>query len=220
MRPLRERARRAAKNRMALTQTINIVESAPSIHHVLRTGEKVKNWNIIVTVAPGPGRESRLLRQLLRMGYFEPTEFKYVCLGHIEDAVQFLETLRAGRENDEPWLADLRRAIPVEQTFSFTPENLTGQLKQGVTPFVARMTEGTFYVRLERRGLLGQVMSQDVERQVGEHLRALAGVSGKPLRVSFTNPDYVVAAETVGTQCGIALFDRAFRERFPFVLPH
>ena len=104
----------------------------------------MKNWNMIVTVAAGPGRESRLLRQLRRIDYFEPTEFKYVCLGHIEDAIQFLETLRAGRENDEPWLADLRRAIPVEQIFSFTPETLTGQLKQGVTPFVARMTGGHF----------------------------------------------------------------------------
>jgi tRNA(Ser,Leu) C12 N-acetylase TAN1 len=186
----------------------------------LRTGEKVRNWNVIVTVAPGPGRQSRLLRQLRRLGYFEPTEFKNVCLGQVEDAAQFLETLRMGRENDEPWLADLGRAIPVEQTFFFTPETLAEQLKQGIMPFVARMREGTFHVRLERRGLLGQVMSQEVERQAGEHLQTLAEAAGKRLQVSFANADYVVAAETVGTQCGIALFDRAFRERYPFVVPH
>ena len=186
----------------------------------MRTGEKVRNWNVIITVAQGPGRESRLLRQLHCLGYFERTEFKNVCLGQVEDVAQFLETLRVGRENGEPWLADLGRAIPVEQTFSFTPETLTEQLKQGTVPFVPRMTEGTFHVRLERRGLLGQVMSQEVERQVGEHLQALAEVAGKRLRVSFVNADYVVAAETVGTQCGIALLDRAFRERYPFVLPH
>jgi adenylyl- and sulfurtransferase ThiI len=66
-------------------------------------------------------------------------------------------------------------------------------------PLVARMTEGTFHVRLERRGLLGQVMSQEVERQVGEHLQALAEAAGKRLQVSFTNADYVVAVETIGT---------------------
>jgi len=180
----------------------------------------VKNWNVIITVAAGPGHESRVLRQLRRLGDFEPTEFKYVCLGHIEDATWFLETLRTGRKNDEPWLADLARAIPVEQTFSFSPKTLTEQLKQGVVPFAVRMTEGTFYVRVERRGLLGQVMSQEVERQVGEHLQTLAEEAGKQLRVSFADPDYVVAAETVGTQCVIALFDRAFRARFPSVLPH
>jgi tRNA(Ser,Leu) C12 N-acetylase TAN1 len=180
----------------------------------------VKNWNVIVTIVAGPGHESRLLGRLRRLGDFERTEFKYVCLGDIEDMAQFLELLRTARENGERWVIDLARAIPVEQTFSFTPETLTEQLKQAATPFVARMAEGTFYVRMERRGLLGQVMSQDVERQVGEHLQKLAEMAAKHLHVSFTDPDYIVAAETIGTQCGIALFDRAFRERFPFVVPH
>lgn len=179
----------------------------------------MKNWNVIVTVVPGPGRESHLLRQFRRLGQFEPTEFKDVCVGRIEDVAQFLETLRIGRENNEPWLADLGRVIPIEQTFPFVPQTLTEQLKQAVAPFVARMTEGTFHVRLERRGLLGQVMSQEVERQVGEHLCALAEVAGKRLQVSFTEADYVVVAETVGNQCGIALLDRPLRERYPFVLP-
>ena len=115
----------------------------------------MKNWNVIVTVVPGPGRESHLLRQFRRLGQFEPTEFKDVCVGRIEDVAQFLETLRIGRENNEPWLADLGRVIPIEQTFPFVPQTLTEQLKQAVAPFVARMTEGTFHVRLERRGLLG-----------------------------------------------------------------
>jgi hypothetical protein len=75
-------------------------------------------------------------------------------------------------------------------------------------------------VRLERRGVLGQVMSQEVERKVGEHLKTVAEAAGKQLQVSFASADYIVAAETVGTECGIALFDRAFSERFPFVLPH
>jgi len=180
----------------------------------------VKNWNVVVTVVPGPGRQARLLGQLRRLGDFERTEFKNVCLGHVEDAAQFLEALRFARENGKPWIADLARVIPVEQTFSFTPETLTGQLKQAVVPFVARMTEGSFYVRLERRGLLGQVMSQEVEREVGEHLQALAEAAGKRLQVSFANADYVVAVETIGAQGGITLLDRTFRERFPFVLPH
>lgn len=178
----------------------------------------MKNWNVIVTVAPGPGRESRLLREFRRVGYFQPTEFKDVCIGHVEDAAEFLETLRTARENDEPWLSDLARAIPVEKTFLFTPDNLAEQLKQEAAPFVARMDAGSFYVRLERRGLLGRVMSQEVERQVGGHLVALAKAAGKELRVSFTDADYIVAAETVGSQCGLALLDRPLRERYPFVL--
>ena len=97
----------------------------------------MRDWNVLVTVAPGPGRKCRLLRRLRGLGSFEPTEFKNVCLGNVEDRTQFLETLRVGRQNDEPWLADLARAIPVEQTFSFTPENLTEQMKQATAPLEA-----------------------------------------------------------------------------------
>src|SRR5690242_18207658 len=127
----------------------------------LDTGEKVKNWNVIVTVVPGPGRESRLLGQLRRPGYFERTEFKNVCLGEAEAGAQCRGALQLGRHNSERGLAALGRVIPVEQTCLFTPEPLTGQLKQAVSPLVARIAEGTFYVRLERRGLLGQVMGQE-----------------------------------------------------------
>ena len=58
-----------------------------------------------------------------------------------------------------------------------------------------------------------------MERQVGEHLCALAEMAGKRLQVSFTEADYVVVAETVGNECGIALLDLPLRERYPFVLP-
>lgn len=155
-----------------------------------------------------------------RLGHFERTEFKNVCSGYVEDTAQFLEELQAAHKNNESWVADLGRVIPVEQTFSFTPETLISQLKQAVVPLVSRMTEGSFHVRLERRGLQDQVMSQEIEREVGEHLQALAEAAGKQLQVSFTNADYIVAVETMGTQCGITLLDHTFRERFPFVLPH
>lgn len=180
----------------------------------------MRSWNVIVTVMPGPGRQSRLLERLRRLGHFERTEFKNVCSGYVEDTAHFLEELQAAHKNNESWIADLGHVIPVEQTFSFTPETLISQLKQAVVPLVPSMTEGSFHVRLERRGLHDQVMSQEVEREVGEHLQALAEAAGKRVQVSFANADYIVAVETIGTQCGITLLDRTFRERFPFVLPH
>ena len=82
----------------------------------------MRDWNVLVTVAPGPGRKSRLLRRLRASAGFEPTEFKNVCLGNVEDRTQFLETLRVGRENSEPWLADLARAIRSSKPFHSLPK--------------------------------------------------------------------------------------------------
>jgi tRNA(Ser,Leu) C12 N-acetylase TAN1 len=101
--------------------------------------------------------------------------------------------------------------------FSFTPDTLAEQLKAATAPFVARLTDGSFCVRLERRGLQGQVPSADVERTVGEHVHGLAERAGLAMRTEFADPDFVIAAETLGTECGVALIPRALRERYPFV---
>jgi hypothetical protein len=82
----------------------------------------MRDWNVLVTAAPGPGRKFRLLRRLRGLGSFEPTEFKNVCLGNVEDRTQFLETLRVGRQNDEPWLADLARASRSSKPFHSLPK--------------------------------------------------------------------------------------------------
>lgn len=177
----------------------------------------MKNWNIIVTAAPGPGREHHLLRELSRLGEFHPTEFKDVCIGRVEDIGRFLEAIRLAASEGAEWVRDLGRAIPVGQTFHFTPETLAGQLKEAAAPLLQSMGDGTFYVRLERRGLIGQVMSPEVEREVADYLLTLAENQGKRLRVSFEDADYVVAAETLGNECGVALLGRELRQRYPFV---
>jgi hypothetical protein len=36
-------------------------------------------------------------------------------------------------------------------------------------------------------------------------------------RTRFADPDYVLAAETAGAECGVTLLSRVLRERYPFV---
>lgn len=175
------------------------------------------NWNIIVTSLPGSGCEYRLLHELRAMGKFHMTEFKDVCLGYVEDVTNFLEAIRQAAEEGAPWVKDMGRVIPVEKTFHFTPETLAEQLKEAVTPYVGRISGWTFHVRLERRGLIGQVISPEVERSVADHLFALAEKEGRQLTASFEDADYIVAAETVGHECGVALLARDLRQRYPFV---
>lgn len=175
------------------------------------------NWNIIVTSLPGSECEYRLLHELRAMGKFHMTEFKDVCTGYVEDVTNFLETVRQAEEDGAPWVKDLGRVIPIEQTFHFTPETLTEQLKEAVAPYVSRISGGTFHVRLERRGLIGQVISPEVERSIADYLFALAEKEGWQLMTSFKNADYIIAAETIGHECGVALLPRDLRQRYSFV---
>lgn len=151
------------------------------------------------------------------MGKFHTTEFKDVCIGYVEDVTNFLEAVRQAEAEGAHWVKELGWVIPVEKAFHFTPETLVEQLKEAVTPYISRISGGMFYVRLERRGLIGQVISPEVERSVADHLFALAEKEGHEVMASFKDADYIVAAETVGHECGVTLLARDLRQRYFFV---
>jgi len=181
----------------------------------------MEGWNIVITVIPGPDNEPRLLHGLRRLGAFRRSHFKDVLIGHHPmDVAGFLSALKQAREADEAWVRPLARVIPVEHIFRFTADTLAQQFKQWAASVVSRMTGGScFHVRLERRGMEGLVDTPRVEREVADQVFARAEELGKPLSVSFSDPDYIIAAETLGDECGVALLDRELRHRFPFVQP-
>jgi tRNA(Ser,Leu) C12 N-acetylase TAN1 len=174
-------------------------------------------WNVLVTVQPGSGHEHQLLGALSQFGRFHATTFRDVCIGTVEDVGKFLQAIRLAAEANKPWTVRLGRVIPVETTFSFTLETLGECLKRAAAPFVERMTSGSFLVRLERRGFEGRIRSQAVEQEVAGHLFEIAAQQGKTLRTDFDDPDYIVVAETLGQECGVALLTRDIRSRYPFV---
>lgn len=173
---------------------------------------------MLVTFVPGPGNWPRLRGALSRFGRFRATPFRGVCVGRVEDPWSFLEALRAAREAQAPWTRALARAIPISCSFEFAPETLAAQLCEAVADFAACM-QGSFHVRLERRGLSGVVDSPAIERAVADHLYDFVASRGLRLRTDFEDPDWLVAAETVGNECGVALISREMRLRFPFVQP-
>jgi tRNA(Ser,Leu) C12 N-acetylase TAN1 len=174
-------------------------------------------WNVIVTTESGRRRFRTAFDGLRRLGAFWTVPFKGVCVGHVADVPAFLEALRGAKARGEPWALAVARAIPVERSFAFTPETFREQLKAAVAPLAARIGPGPFHFRLERRGLAGQVASDVIEREIADHVFSLAAAHGAALQTSFSDADTVLAAETVGDECGVALLPRALRERFPFV---
>ncbi|TAK42044.1 MAG: hypothetical protein EPO27_17860 [Betaproteobacteria bacterium] len=176
------------------------------------------DWNVLVTFAPGARNRRRLCDALEPRCRFRATPYRGVLIGRIDDAPAFLEGLRTARERHEPWAELVARAIPLEQTFDFSPETLAAQLQEAVTRFADALC-GSFHVRLERRGLAGRVATRAIERAVADHLYTLAAQRGVALRTDFADPDYLVAAETVGNACGVALIRRETRLRYPFVAP-
>lgn len=175
----------------------------------------MQDWNVIVTSLPGHFRF--LLDGISRFGQFHSTEFKDVCVGRVENVHEFLDSVRDAYARGKRWVSHVGRIIPIENVFLFTPETLEQCLKGAVIPLVSRLSSGTFFVRLERRGYLGKIMSPEVEKNVASQVFDLAEQAGKVLKVSFSDPDYIIVAETVGAECGVGLIDRALRTEYPFV---
>lgn len=175
------------------------------------------DWNVVVTVQPGPHFRRDVLGALARFGRFRATPFRDVCVGRVQDRIAFLEGLRQARSGGAPWAQRVGRVIPVDAVFWFTPATFVDRLKDAVTPLAQRIGGGSFCVRVERRGFVGEIDTQAVERAVGEHIHALAAAQGTTLHTAFDDPDVVLAAETLGNECGVALLPRALRQTYPFV---
>ncbi len=175
------------------------------------------DWNVIVTVRPGPQHERDLLGALNRFGRFRPTQFHDVCLGHVSEIDAFLEAVHGAIGQCKGWVSNLGRVIPADVVLPFTSETLVDRLVQAVVPLMARLTGGSFAVRVERRGLAGEVGTQQIEAAVGEQVAMLASAKGTAIRTDLEDPDFVLAVEIVGHECGLALLPRELRERHPFV---
>jgi tRNA(Ser,Leu) C12 N-acetylase TAN1 len=173
-------------------------------------------FNLVVTTASG-GRYRHLLHELSPLGEFRRTDFLGVILGQVAQVPVFLEQVRAERERRLIAFADLGRAVPVECVFPFHVEEFLDKAQAAIRPYLERLAGRRFYVRLERRGLKGQIVSPEAERALDGFVKAELEQAGKGAEVDFASPDAVIVVETVGDRCGVGLLTRELLERYDFV---
>jgi tRNA(Ser,Leu) C12 N-acetylase TAN1 len=177
----------------------------------------VTDWNVVLTVVPGLRHVSEVLGAVARFGRFAPTSFKDVCVGRVADVPALLEAIGQARAQQKEWALAVGHVVPVEISFVFAPEQLADEVKRQGQRLWERLPEGSVCVRVKRRGLAGQVHSQQVEQTVADAIMTMAETAGKRLTVSLSDPDCTIVIETLDTVAGIGLITRAQRERYPFM---
>ncbi|HSA62492.1 MAG TPA: THUMP domain-containing protein [Nitrospiraceae bacterium] len=177
--------------------------------------ESLRAWNVVVTAKDHEQRH--LARLVKRLGDFWWTPFLGVLVGRVEDHEAFCDQLRRYEEDKPGFLHPLARLIPIDRTFLVDIETLAARLGQAALTYADRIDNGSFYVRIERRGHAGaihcQPLEQELDRRLMEHLQK----QGAAPRIDFKDPDAIVAVELIGDEGGIGLITRTMRERFPFV---
>jgi tRNA(Ser,Leu) C12 N-acetylase TAN1 len=172
-------------------------------------------WNVLVTAQEGATRDLR--RLVNRHGRFRSCGFRNVLLGHVADPHQFLHSLEAELVQKPFANGWLGKALPMAATFAVRPESFLADLEAAVAATVDGLKGKSFHVRVERRGHKGALHTQQLERHLGDHLWALLEARGEQPKVSFRDPDIVIAVEIAGPTAGIAVIPRQLRQDFAFV---
>lgn len=174
------------------------------------------NFNILVTMA-NDGRYGHLLKELAQYGEFHETGFHGVALGQVADVEHFCETIGQKRVEQGTAFRDVSRVVPLARVFTFEVDDFLAKLCEALRPWIAQLAESRFHVRLERRGLKGQIISPDIEQALDAHILDELIDLGHKASIDFDNPDAVVAIETIGDRCGVGLITRELNERYQFV---
>jgi tRNA(Ser,Leu) C12 N-acetylase TAN1 len=175
----------------------------------------VTDWNVLATALEG--RRDALLIALRRLGRFRPGGYRNVVIGLVDEPDTLLASVGRALATDPLLPTALARLLPIERTVSIDAAGAVETLAAAATPFLDRLAGGSFFVRLERRGLKGRLHSPTVERELGARLWKALEARGQAPRVDFRDPDAVLVVETLGDQAGLALLTRALRREYPFV---
>ncbi|MEZ4601270.1 MAG: THUMP domain-containing protein [Syntrophotaleaceae bacterium] len=173
-------------------------------------------FNILATMAQ-QGRYGQLLHELSELGEFHKTTFHGVILGQVEEVEPFLEAIRKRRQERLIAFQDLGRIVPLETVFTFELDDFLPQLCQVIRPHLEQLVDRRFHVRLERRGLKGEIVSPDVEQALDAFILDELADMGHSAQVNFEDSDVVVAIETIGDRCGVGWITKNLTERYEFV---
>jgi tRNA(Ser,Leu) C12 N-acetylase TAN1 len=172
------------------------------------------DWNLLVTARSGRRHDlAHALRPIVKL---RRAGFPDVSIGRAPDVEACLDAIAA--RADRMFATEiLARVVPVVRTFLVDAMDLEAQLIAETAGCVDALVGRSFHVRVERRGQKAVARSDVLERRLGTALVDALQVRGAEPRVTFDDPDVIVAVELIGAVCGIGVVERELRRRFPFV---
>ena len=176
----------------------------------------MQDWNVVVSVHDDAYNKARKL--LERFGTVSRTDFFNILAMRVPDPRQFMERLREEGELDAQSVSSLARVMPVYLTFTFqTPGEFEDKARQAVTSWIPSLGSKSFHVRMHRRGFKGRISGMEEEKFLDTYLLEALDLAATPGRITFDNPEAILAIETIGPRAGLSLWTREDLQRYPLL---
>lgn len=167
----------------------------------------MNDWNLVITVFQDGFR--RVLRALRALGLIERSPYHNVLVMKVDDPVALLAVIESKTEQDTALYDSISRVAPATRNFDFqSAEEFLTCAKFVLTEWSAALVGRTFHVRLHRRGTKHDLGTQDTERALDNVILEATQKAGMPAKVSFADPDAVVAVDTIDDRAGLSLWTR------------
>lgn len=176
----------------------------------------MRDWNAVITFRDCGLKEAFDFFE--SHGVLQKTNFYNVLTLRTEDPAGLMESLREVMLKSPEALGFLSRCITVTETFSFqTPQEFEAKAGEIVERWSEQLHGKSFHVRMHRRGFKGKLSSKDVEAFLDNLILQRLERLGHAGRITFDDPDAIIAVETVGQEAGLSLWTREDLGRFPFL---
>ena len=173
-------------------------------------------WNVVITI------QEHFFRQawqcLKPLGVLAKTGFHNVLVMQTEDTQKMLQQLQKKLTADAVLQTAISRIMPVTHSFTFqSVEQFEIRARTVMQTLLPEVANKTFHVRLHRRGFKGRLSTIEEEKFLDSYILEQLEKSGSSCRITFDDPDVIIAVETVAQQAGISIWSREDRERYPIL---
>ena len=175
----------------------------------------MEEWNILATAQKG--QERYALRILKNHGEFRRSGYRDVVLGYVDDVEAFLEKLESIRAETPQKLRSLGQIVPLERNFQFEVADFRDRAKEAISPYIDRLENSRFFVRVVRRGHKGEISGMETEKELDGFILGSLENKGRQATVDIEGFEKMILIETVENRAGVGLITRAMKERYPLI---
>ena len=178
----------------------------------------MKDWNLVVTIFQDGYRHT--LRALRVLGSIERTPYHNVLAMKADDPVKILEAIELKTQESTALYDAISRVSPAIHNFDFqSAEEFLEKTKSVLVAWSPQLTGRSFHVRFHRRGSKYDLVTQQTEHSLNETILETTAKLGAQGKLSFTDPDVVIAIDTIDDRAGLALWTRDDLSRHRLLRP-